>query len=125
MTTANRQTFAESVVSVVKQYNLDGVDFDWEYPGAPDIPGIPPGSPTDGINYLEFLQILRSLLPSGKTISMATPASYWYLKGFPIKDMAPLLDYIVFMTYDLHGQWDYGSPFSNPGCPTGNCLRSQ
>lgn len=22
---------------------LDGVDFDWEYPGAPDIPGIPPG----------------------------------------------------------------------------------
>ena len=28
------------------------------------------------------------------------------------------------MTYDLHGQWDYGSKFSNPGCKTGNCLRS-
>ena len=28
------------------------------------------------------------------------------------------------MTYDLHGQWDYGNAFSDPGCPKGNCLRS-
>lgn len=28
------------------------------------------------------------------------------------------------MTYDLHGQWDYGSAFSQDGCTTGNCLRS-
>lgn len=27
------------------------------------------------------------------------------------------------MIYDLHGQWDYGSTSTNPGCPTGNCLR--
>ncbi|KAH8803509.1 glycoside hydrolase family 18 protein [Xylogone sp. PMI_703] len=124
VTAAERQTFANNVVSVINQYNLDGVDFDWEYPGAPDIPGIPPGSPSDGPNYLAFLQTLRSIIPSGKTISMAAPASYWYLKGFPIKDMAPVLDYIVYMTYDLHGQWDYGNTFSNPGCANGNCLRS-
>lgn len=30
-----------------------------------------------------------------------------------------------FMTYDLHGQWDYGNKWSVPGCPAGNCLRSQ
>lgn len=60
------------------------------------------------------------------------------------------LDYIVYMTYDLHGklselnsemvqiknnadtnysgsegQWDYGNRWSQDGCPTGNCLRSQ
>ena len=46
----------------MNQYNLAGVDFDWEYPSAPDIPGIPPGSPTDGSNYLSFLQTLCSLL---------------------------------------------------------------
>ena len=28
------------------------------------------------------------------------------------------------MTYDLHGQWDYGNAYSDPGCPKGNCLRS-
>jgi chitinase len=30
----------------------------------------------------------------------------------------------VYMTYDLHGQWDYGNPYSVSGCPTGDCLRS-
>lgn len=38
--------------------------------------------------------------------------------------MAMSLDYIVFMTYDLHGQWDYGNKWTSPGCPAGNCLRS-
>ena len=64
-------------------------------------------------------------MPGNKTISIAAPASYWYLKGFPIKDMAPVVDYIVYMTYNLHGQWDYNNTFSNPGCPDSNCLRSQ
>ncbi|OTA05019.1 hypothetical protein A9Z42_0056530 [Trichoderma parareesei] len=124
VTDANRQTFAESVVNVIQQYNLDGVDFDWEYPGATDIKGSVPGSPSDGPNYLSFLQKVRAILPVGKTLSMAAPASYWYLKGFPIASMAQVLDYIVYMTYDLHGQWDYNSTFANPGCPNGNCLRS-
>lgn len=38
--------------------------------------------------------------------------------------MAEVLDYIVFMTYDLHGQWDWDNSFVNPGCENGNCLRS-
>jgi spore germination protein YaaH len=89
--------------------------------------------------------MVRAIMPAGKTLSIAAPASYWsvesasetsrseelmslgrrYLKGFPIAQMAPLLDYIVYMTYDLHGQWDYGNPFSIEGCEAGNCLRSQ
>lgn len=28
------------------------------------------------------------------------------------------------MTYDHHGQWDYGIPWSDVGCSGGNCLRS-
>jgi hypothetical protein len=35
-----------------------------------------------------------------------------------------VVDYIVFMTYDLHGQWDAANQFSQEGCPTGSCLRS-
>ncbi|KAL6895403.1 glycoside hydrolase family 18 protein [Trichoderma longibrachiatum] len=107
----------------IKQYNLDGVDFDWEYPGAPDLPGVI-SSPNDGANYLSFLKDIRAILPTGKSLSTAAPASFWYLKGFPIASMSKVLDYIVYMTYDLHGQWDYNSSFANPGCPSGNCLRS-
>jgi hypothetical protein len=81
---------------------------------ATDIPGTPPGSASDGPNYLKFLTTMRSKLPSGKTMSIAAPSSYWYLRNFPISSMANQLDYIVYMTYDLHGKpaaFTYPAPF--------------
>ncbi|KAK1244939.1 hypothetical protein MKX08_004568 [Trichoderma sp. CBMAI-0020] len=125
VTDANRATFASNLAAFVKKWNLDGVDFDWEYPGAPDIPGIPPGNPGDGGRYLSFLKTLKSELPSGTTLSIAAPASYWYLKGFPIADISKVFDYIIYMTYDFHGQWDWNNTWSDrPGCTHGGCLRS-
>lgn len=115
------------MVKFVVDNNLDGVDFDWEYPGAPDIDGIPAGLPEDGLNYLKFLTTMKQALAKsapGKSLSIAAPASYWYLKAFPIARMADVLDYIVYMTYDLHGQWDAGSKWSVDACPEGNCIRS-
>jgi len=126
VTAANRVTMATNIANFIKANNLDGVDIDWEYPGvssqislaitlrvvsriesnmlqAPDIPGIPPASTSDGTNYLDFLVILKNLLP-GKTVSIAAPASYWYLKGFPIELIGKVVDYVIYMTYDLHGQ---------------------
>ena len=35
----NRVSFAKNIASFVSNSSIDGVDFDWEYPGAPDIPG--------------------------------------------------------------------------------------
>lgn len=101
----HRETFVNNLVSFMNRKNLDGFDFDWEYPGAPDIPDITPGSPEEGDNYLAFLQLLRSKLPSEKSLSLAVPASYWYLKQYPVKDIAKYVDYFIYMTYDLHGQW--------------------
>ncbi|KAL4971353.1 glycoside hydrolase superfamily [Aspergillus desertorum] len=124
VTSANRESLANNVVDFVTNNNLDGVDFDWEYPGAPDIPGIPAGSDDEGDNYLEFLKLVRNGLPSDKTLSIAAPASYWYLQVFPISNISTVVDYIIYMTYDLHGQWDYGSTWAQDGCPAGNCLRS-
>ncbi|KAK2788072.1 hypothetical protein FQN52_006909 [Onygenales sp. PD_12] len=123
VTDANRQSFADEVVKFIQDHNVDGVDFDWEYPGAPDIPGIPPGNEDDGKNYVKFLKMVRDQLPEGKTLSIAAPASYWYLLGFhPIEDFEAVLDYVIYMTYDLHGQWDHGNKWASP--PDGNCLRS-
>lgn len=102
----NREKFATNVVNFLKKYNLDGIDLDWEYPGAPDIPGIPADDKNNGKNYNELLKLIKSKLPSGKTLSIAIPASYWYLKNYPIKDMQANIDYQVFMTYDIHGTWD-------------------
>ncbi|KAJ9374868.1 CAZyme family GH18 [Paecilomyces variotii] len=126
VTAAERTTFASNLVQFIKDNNLDGIDFDWEYPGATDIPGIPAGSAEDGANYLAFLQEIRARLPTDQySVSIAAPASYWYLRNFPIQEIGELVDYIVYMTYDFHGQWDYSNSYSDPGCPDGNCLRSQ
>ncbi|KAK1763783.1 glycoside hydrolase superfamily [Phialemonium atrogriseum] len=76
-------------------------------------PNIPLGGANEGTNYLALLKAIKSQIPSGKTISIAAPASYWYLKAFPIKDISAVVDYI-----------DYDNPWASPGCPEGNCLRS-
>ncbi|KAK4454184.1 killer toxin subunits alpha beta [Podospora aff. communis PSN243] len=119
----NAARFAENVAKFVIDNNLDGVDFDWEYPGADDILGSDPGTPVDGANYLAFFKMMKRRLP-GKTVSFASPASYWYLRHFPIAELAKVADYIVYMTYDLHGQWDVGGKYAAEGCEWGNCLRS-
>ncbi|KAJ5185781.1 class V chitinase [Penicillium cf. griseofulvum] len=124
VTDEQRSLFATNVVKFADDNDLDGLDFDWEYPGAPDIPGIPKGDVDDGDRYLQFLKEVREKLPSEKTLSIAAPSSYWYLKGFPIKKISDVVDYIVYMTYDLHGQWDYNSTDSLDGCNGSNCLRS-
>ncbi|KAK4196868.1 family 18 putative glycoside hydrolase [Triangularia verruculosa] len=121
---ANRATFQRNIISFINEHNLDGIDLDWEYPGAPDIPDIPSDDPINGLNYYRLLASIKAEVGSSKTVSFAAPASFWYLRAFPIKQMADNLDYIVFMTYDLHGQWDAGNKWTSPGCPTGNCLRS-
>ncbi|KAL4935175.1 hypothetical protein BDV06DRAFT_234584 [Aspergillus oleicola] len=124
VTPANRLTMATKIADFIKEHDLDGVDIDWEYPGAPDLPDFDPGTEEEGPNYLSFLVVLKNLLP-GKSVSIAAPSSYWYLKQFPIEGISKVVDYIVYMTYDLHGQWDAHNSNSQEGCDTGNCLRSQ
>ncbi|KXJ84788.1 hypothetical protein Micbo1qcDRAFT_226918 [Microdochium bolleyi] len=140
MSPANRKTFAANIASFLNKNSIDGVDFDWEYPGADDIPGTPAGTPSDGPNYAEFLSVMKDNVPrgpNGKTISIAAPSSFWYLKHFPIKEMAKYIDYIVYMTYDLHvtkagvpasmifvGESSYGRSFkmAQSGCTGPDCL---
>ncbi|KAH8692466.1 glycoside hydrolase family 18 protein [Phaeosphaeriaceae sp. PMI808] len=122
---ANRNIFADNLAQFAQDEGIDGIDIDWEYPGAPDIlvDGLVIGKQTDGVDYLKFLIVLKQKLGT-KLVSIAAPASFWYLKAFPIDRIAKVIDYIVYMTYDLHGQWDYGNPNSFDSCDSGRCIRS-
>lgn len=120
----NRATFEKNIITFLTQYNLDGVDIGWEYPGvscavslrlrpetslirtgkAPDIPGIPEGDPEEGKDYYETLRNLKRTLGDSKSVSFAAPASYWYLKAFPMKELGTSIDYIIYITFNLHGQ---------------------
>jgi hypothetical protein len=96
----NREKLASNLAKFVLQNKLDGIDFDWEYPGVPDMNWLPPSSPDEAPNYAAFLKLMRRKLPD-QSISIAAPASFWYLKAFPIEEIAKTIDYIVYMTYDL------------------------
>jgi GH18 family chitinase len=81
VTSADRDTLAQNVADFVLTNGIDGVDFDWEYPGEPDVDGIPAGSDDDGTNYVAFLKALRLLIGDDITILISIPASFRYLQA--------------------------------------------
>ncbi|GEQ71475.1 hypothetical protein JCM33374_g5159 [Metschnikowia sp. JCM 33374] len=111
----HRHSFAHQVVSFMQKHNLDGVDFNWQYPEAQDIPNIPPGEKGDGQRYAELLKSIKDM-DRTKTVSVAIPASYRYLKGFPLAKLDATVDYFGLMSYDYSGQWDFAQPNMGIGC---------
>lgn len=71
---ASAQTaFFSSLLQFMTTYGFDGVDIDWEYPGAPERSG----QAADFTNYVSFLKNLRQALGSsghnyGLTVSTLT-----------------------------------------------------
>ncbi|KAL4958978.1 uncharacterized protein BDV14DRAFT_194146 [Aspergillus stella-maris] len=107
-----RKTFASNVVHFMKQYGFDGVDLDWEYPGASDRGG----NPEDTENYVLLLKTLREVFDNSGSdygITFTAPSSYWYLRWFDLPGMVKYVDWINLMTYDLHGVWDSDNPIGS------------
>lgn len=99
----NRQKFADNVVSFMKEYGFDGVDIDWEYPGAPDRGG----HKDDTKNYVALMKTLKETFDKtakGKYgLTFTVPTSYWYLRWFDLPGMLKHADWVNVMSYDLHG----------------------
>ncbi|KZT70436.1 glycoside hydrolase family 18 protein [Daedalea quercina L-15889] len=104
-TTQSRSNFVDNAVQLVKEYDLDGLDFDWEYPNEAGI-GCNEQSSDDASNYLLFLQELREQLPT-KTLSAAVGLKpFTGPSGSPLTDVSGFydaLDYIEVMNYDVYG----------------------
>ncbi|KAI1774392.1 hypothetical protein F4818DRAFT_442540 [Hypoxylon cercidicola] len=107
-----RKTFADNLVHFMKQYGYDGVDIDWEYPGAPDRGG----KPEDVQNCVLLFQTLRNTFDaSGSSfgLTFTAPSSFWYLRWFDLPNLIKYADWINLMTYDLHGVWDRDNPIGD------------
>ncbi|KAH6953868.1 chitinase [Ilyonectria sp. MPI-CAGE-AT-0026] len=105
------QTFIDSLVQMMNKYEFDGVDIDWEYPVDKDRHG----KEEDYKNAVKFMKKLRSRMDKlNKGVSMALPASYWYLQNFDIKKLESTVDWFNLMTYDVHGSWDIDNKWTGP-----------
>ncbi|KAI0747107.1 glycoside hydrolase [Daedaleopsis nitida] len=107
-TEANRTAFVKTVLGLVDKYNLDGLDFDWEYPNKQGM-GCNLISADDSQNFLSFLQALRSQVGQNFTLSAAAGITpFAGPDGTPMADVsafASALDYVAIMNYDVWGSW--------------------
>ncbi|KAF7355619.1 Chitinase [Mycena sanguinolenta] len=108
-TAQNRTLFVKTLVDFATKYDLDGLDFDWEYPNIQGI-GCNAINVNDTANFLAFIQELRKHPVGSKLIlSAATSLSpFADADGNPSTDISSfskVLDYIEIMNYDVNGPW--------------------
>ncbi|KAJ6538875.1 glycoside hydrolase family 18 protein [Mycena vulgaris] len=108
---SNRTTFVKSVTNLIQKYDLDLVDFDWEFPGVQGI-GCNIVSSSDTENFLSMLQELRaSPIAANITLTAATAVvPFPTTNTSTIAEFATVLNWIVPMVYDLSWNWTAGSP---------------
>ena len=92
----HRANFCKNCAAAVKEYQLDGIDLDWEYPTSNDA-GIS-SSPNDTKNFTLLLQDLRAALGNDKLITMASASNAKYVD---FKSAVTYLNFVNIMTYDM------------------------
>jgi chitinase len=97
----HRNNFAKSTVSLFKQYNIDGLDLDWEYPAIEGYPGHA-WDKTDKNNFTELVKALRREMGTAFLLSFAAGGFIKYLEeSVDWDEVVPLVDFVNLMTYDL------------------------
>jgi chitinase len=100
------EEFISSTISLIRQYQFDGVDLDWEYP-CTSVAGIKSG-PEDKVNFTNMLKKLKKGL---RELSSTTNKQYILTAAFgalmgdgryvELDQIMESLDFINVMTYDL------------------------
>lgn len=118
--TAGINTFADSVVAFLRQYNFNGADIDYEYATSMPDAGYPddltfsnPRRAGLVAGYVALMKTLREKLDAASVqdgkyylLSVAAPASGYMLRGMETYQVTQYLDYLNMMSYDLHGTWN-------------------
>ncbi len=91
-----RKNYVKSVKEVIDQYNLDGVDLDWEFPTTEK--GGHTATPKDDKNYVSLAKELRKALGKDKWISYYSNNSGQWIDH---KGMLPYVSYVNVSGYNL------------------------
>lgn len=119
LTPTSREAFAASCVDIVRTYDLDGVDIDWEYPSVPGEEGNVVRA-EDKENFVLMFKALREHLDrlaatSGKKylLTTAVPIFQRFLDLNDMAGAAQYLDLVNLMTYDFFVNGDTAGHHTN------------
>ena len=100
-----RWAFAQDCRRCIEQYNLDGIDIDWEYPttGMAKISY----SENDTENYTKLMRDIRGAIGDDKLLTHATSATAKYIDH---KSVDKYIDFTNVMAYDLGWAPYHNSP---------------
>jgi chitinase len=94
--TLTRKGFVLDCKRVVEQFNLDGVDLDWEYPTS-SAAGIS-SSPNDMDNFTLLMKEIREVLGTEKLLTLASAYTAQY---YDFNAIDKYIDFVNIMTYDM------------------------
>lgn len=108
-TEEGRKTFAETSAEIVRDYGLDGLDIDWEYPMMSSA-GIA-SSPEDKYTFTLLLEACREELDKlpapRRLLTIAAGSGKYWCQNTEMEKVTPLLDYVQIMTYDMSNGYGY------------------
>jgi chitinase len=119
-TKKGRREFSKSVKELLRYFDADGIDLDWEYPAIEGYPGHS-YKPTDKDNFTALVKKLRKNLGDKKIISFAAGGFTAFLEqSIDWKIVMKYADFVNLMTYDLANGFStttgHHTPlFSSPG----------
>jgi chitinase len=134
LTAASRQAFVASCVDMFIDGNFgseigpvpglfDGIDLDWEYPGA--CGNTCAFRPEDKQNFTLLLAEFRAQLDArgaanGRRYELAivAPATETLVANIEVAKIGRYVDFINLLTYDFHGGWDTQTNFHSPLLPS-------
>lgn len=98
---AGRKAFAQSVLKLMKTYQTDGLDLDWEYPAIEGCPGHP-FDLSDRQNFTALVRELRRVLGRRYELSFAAGGFDTFIEqSIEWDKVMPLLNRVNLMSYDL------------------------
>ena len=100
-TESGRREFSQSVLQILKDYHVDGLDLDWEYPAIESLPGHQ-FLPEDRTNFTWLIKSLRETIGPDYELSLAAGGFKDYLtRSVEWSKIIPLVNYVNVMSYDL------------------------
>ncbi|CAF1366875.1 unnamed protein product [Rotaria magnacalcarata] len=116
---ANIKTFATNSIKFLRDNKFDGLDLDWEYPGAKD-QGAELHTKT---GYTKLVKKLSEMFRqeaehTGKEkllLTCATAAARHRIEaGYEVSELCKSFDFVSVMTYDYHGSWEGKTGHNSP-----------